>query len=66
MSNPVKTEAFLTIGELSRRSGVPVSAIHFYESKNLVTSTRNNGNHRIFARRELRMLAVIKVAWIYA
>ncbi len=31
----------LTIGELSERSGVPASALRFYESKGLLSSTRN-------------------------
>lgn len=52
----------LTVGELSRRSGVAVSAIHFYESKGLLHSVRNAGNQRRFSRRELRILALIKVA----
>lgn len=52
----------LTIGEISRRSGVSISAIHFYESKTLIKSVRNRGNHRLFSRRELRILALIKVA----
>ncbi|PHM42244.1 redox-sensitive transcriptional activator SoxR [Xenorhabdus szentirmaii] len=31
----------LTIGEVSKRSGISISAIHFYESKRLIKSTRN-------------------------
>lgn len=52
----------LTVGEVARRSGVPVSTIHFYEAKGLVTSWRNAGNQRRFAREVLRRIAVIKVA----
>jgi len=52
----------LTVGEVARRSGVPVSTIHFYEAKGLVTSWRNAGNQRRFAREGLRRIAVIKVA----
>lgn len=55
-------ETLLTIGEISRRSGIAVSAIHFYESKNLIRSVRNGRNQRRFSRRELRILAFIKVA----
>ncbi|MDP0498523.1 MAG: redox-sensitive transcriptional activator SoxR [Verrucomicrobiota bacterium JB022] len=57
-----KKESLLTVGEISRRSGIAVSAIHFYESKQLVRSVRNGQNQRLFSRRELRILAFIKVA----
>ncbi|HEY1084398.1 MAG TPA: redox-sensitive transcriptional activator SoxR [Prosthecobacter sp.] len=62
MSRPKNEEELLTVGELSRRSGVAVSAIHFYESKNLVRSIRDERNQRRFSRRELRTLGLIKVA----
>lgn len=55
-------EELLSVGELAARSGVAVSAIHFYEAKGLITSVRNPGNQRRFARSELRRVAVIKVA----
>jgi MerR family transcriptional regulator, redox-sensitive transcriptional activator SoxR len=53
---------FLTVGEAAARSGVPVSTLHFYESKGLIRSVRNAGNHRRFPRAELRRIAVIRVA----
>ncbi|MGI8739673.1 MAG: redox-sensitive transcriptional activator SoxR [Gammaproteobacteria bacterium] len=52
----------LTVGELAARSGVAVSAIHFYESKGLIQSRRNQGNQRRYPREVLRRVAVIKVA----
>lgn len=52
----------LTVGEVARRSGVAVSALHFYESKGLIKSWRNEGNQRRYAREVLRRVAVIKVA----
>jgi len=52
----------LTVGEVARRAGVPVSTIHFYESKGLIASTRNPGNQRRFAAVTLRHIAIIKVA----
>lgn len=52
----------LTVGELSARSGVAVSAIHFYESKGFLTSWRNGANQRRFPREALRRLSIIKVA----
>lgn len=52
----------LSVGEVSARSGLPISTIHFYEAKGLITSERNKGNHRRYVRGVLRKLAVIKVA----
>ncbi|RXF66981.1 MerR family DNA-binding transcriptional regulator, partial [Hansschlegelia zhihuaiae] len=44
----------LSVGELAGRSGVAVSAIHFYEAKGLIRSSRNSGNQRRFPRETLR------------
>ncbi|HUF33699.1 MAG TPA: redox-sensitive transcriptional activator SoxR [Acidimicrobiales bacterium] len=52
----------LTIGELSERSGVPTSALRFYESKGLLSSTRSEGNQRRYRRDELRRVAFILAA----
>ncbi|GBQ15167.1 redox-sensitive transcriptional activator SoxR [Swaminathania salitolerans] len=52
----------LSIGEVSRRSGVAVSALHFYENKGLIASIRTNGNQRRFARDVLRRVALIRVS----
>ena len=52
----------LTVGEVAARSGVAVSAIHFYEAKGLIRSRRNPGNQRRYPREVLRLVAVIKVA----
>jgi len=52
----------LAVGELATRSGVSVSAIHFYESKGLIKSWRTPGNQRRYPRLVLRRVAVIKVA----
>jgi MerR family redox-sensitive transcriptional activator SoxR len=52
----------LTVGEIAERSGVAVSALHFYEAKGLIHSLRNAGNQRRFPREVLRRVAVIKVA----
>jgi MerR family transcriptional regulator, redox-sensitive transcriptional activator SoxR len=52
----------LTVGQLATRSGVAVSAIHFYEAKGLIKSRRNSGNQRRFPREVLRRVAVIKAA----
>jgi MerR family redox-sensitive transcriptional activator SoxR len=52
----------LTVGEVAARSGIRVSAVHFYEAKGLIHATRTSGNQRQFAREVLRRIAVIKVA----
>ena len=52
----------LSVGEVARRSGVAVSALHFYERKGLIRSLRTAGNQRRFGREVLRRLAVIRVA----
>jgi len=52
----------LSVGEVARRSGVAVSALHFYERKGLIRSLRTAGNQRRFGRDVLRRLAVIRVA----
>ena len=52
----------LSIGEVVDRSGVPHSALRFYEDQGLVASTRTSGNQRRFQRDVLRRLAFIKAA----
>ena len=52
----------LTVGEVAERSGLAVSAIHFYETKGLIKSRRSTGNQRRYPREVLRRVAVIKVA----
>ena len=54
--------AILSIGEVARRSGITVSALHFYERQGLIESLRTAGNQRRYARSVLRRVAVIKVA----
>ena len=52
----------LSVGDVATRSGVPVSTLHFYESKGLIKSQRSQGNQRRYAREVLRRVAIIKVA----
>ncbi|MGQ3385121.1 redox-sensitive transcriptional activator SoxR [Glutamicibacter sp. TV12E] len=49
----------LGIGELARRAGITVPAVRYYETRNLISSTRTSGNVRVFARHTLRRLAII-------
>src|ERR1035441_6394965 len=52
----------LTVGELAARSGVAVSALHFYERQRLITSRRTAGNQRRYRRDTLRRVALIRIA----
>jgi MerR family transcriptional regulator, redox-sensitive transcriptional activator SoxR len=52
----------LTIGELSQRSGVPASALRFYERQGLISSRRTTGNQRRYSRATLRQVAFIRAS----
>ncbi|MBT2227991.1 redox-sensitive transcriptional activator SoxR [Nonomuraea sp. NEAU-A123] len=52
----------LTIGELSERSGVPPSALRFYERQGLIDSRRTTGNQRRYHRTTLRRVAFIRAS----
>ncbi len=54
--------AELTVGQLSARSGVAVSALHFYEAQGLISSRRTTGNQRRYERDVLRRVAFIRVS----
>jgi MerR family transcriptional regulator, redox-sensitive transcriptional activator SoxR len=56
------TVKVLSVGELASRSGVAVSAVHFYERKGLISGWRSGGNQRRYERSALRRIAIIKVA----
>ena len=52
----------LSVGEMAERAGVPVSTLHFYEAEGLIESWRTNANHRRYDRRELRRVAITRIA----
>jgi MerR family redox-sensitive transcriptional activator SoxR len=52
----------LSVGDVARRSGLAVSALHFYEAEGLIRSHRTAGNQRRYGREVLRRVAIIKVA----
>jgi MerR family redox-sensitive transcriptional activator SoxR len=52
----------LTVGELSARSGVAISALHFYEAEGLIRSRRTSGNQRRYRRDTLRRVAFIRAS----
>jgi MerR family redox-sensitive transcriptional activator SoxR len=52
----------LTIGEVSRRSGVAASALRFYEERGLIASERAGSGHRRYPRPVLRRIAFVVFA----
>lgn len=55
-------DPLLTIGHVSQRSGVPASALRFYETRGLIESVRADSGHRRYRRSTLRRLAFIVFA----
>lgn len=55
-------ESLLGVGDLAARSGVAVSALHYYESRGLLQARRSAGNQRRYPRAALRRVAFIRAA----
>ena len=62
MSQQARLPGELSVGDVARRSGLAVSALHFYEAEGLIRSHRTAGNQRRYPREVLRRVAIIKVA----
>ncbi|MGH3359124.1 MAG: redox-sensitive transcriptional activator SoxR [Nocardioidaceae bacterium] len=62
MDAPPWNARMLTPGQVAARSGVAVSALHFYEREGLISSSRTSGNQRRYARDILRRVAFIRVS----
>lgn len=62
MRQPGPDHGELTVGQLAERSGVAVSALHFYERQQLISSRRTSGNQRRYRRDVLRRVALIRIA----
>jgi MerR family redox-sensitive transcriptional activator SoxR len=62
MSRSLLPSDELAVGQVAARSGVTVSALHFYEAKGLIHSTRTAGNQRRFPREVLRRVAFIRAS----
>lgn len=52
----------LSVGDVARRSGIAVSALHYYESRGLIRAERSGGNQRRYRRDVLRRIAFIRAA----
>lgn len=61
-SDTIDPNGMLGVGDVAKRCGVAVSALHFYESKGLIRSVRSEGNQRRYPRGVVRRVALIKVA----
>ncbi|WP_418906807.1 redox-sensitive transcriptional activator SoxR [Glutamicibacter endophyticus] len=57
----VDPEDLLSIGQISERTGVARSALHFYESQGLLTAHRTAGNQRRYPRHLIRRITLISV-----
>lgn len=62
MSKRPTSKDLISIGEMARRTGLSVSAIRFYEEKQLVEPIRTSGNQRRFLRSDIRRLSFILIA----
>ncbi len=62
MSGSSLSSSDLTVGQVASRSGVAVSALHFYEAEGLIRSTRTAGNQRRYPREVLRRVAFIRAS----
>ncbi|WP_433388959.1 redox-sensitive transcriptional activator SoxR [Micromonospora sp. KLBMP9576] len=52
----------LTVGQVAARTGVAVTALHFYETKGLIHSRRTSGGQRRYPRDVIRRVSFIRVA----
>ncbi|MGY6555473.1 MAG: redox-sensitive transcriptional activator SoxR [Wenzhouxiangella sp.] len=56
------TRYTLSVSDLAGRTGVSISALHFYERKGLISSQRSAGNQRRYSRDVIRRVSVIRAA----
>lgn len=62
MTEEPEPDDLLSVGEVSARTGVAVSALHYYESVGLIASSRTGGNQRRYPRHMIRRIALVVVA----
>ncbi|MEM7068131.1 MAG: redox-sensitive transcriptional activator SoxR [Pseudomonadota bacterium] len=56
------TTVNISIGQLSERTGITVSAIRYYETQGLISSERSSGGQRRFLRSDIRRLSFVMIA----
>lgn len=52
----------ITIGQLSRRTGVASSALRYYDAEGLISSSRTPSGQRRFSRDTIRRVSFIRIA----
>ena len=52
----------MKIGELSRRTGLPPSALRFYEQERLIPAPRRQAGQRVYDERSITAVAVVRLA----
>ena len=52
-------EFIMRVGEFSQRVGLPVSTLHFYERRGLISPVRNASGHREYDERDVAWIAFI-------
>jgi len=52
----------MTIGELSRRTGLPPSALRYYEQERLIPAPARRSGRRVFGEEALPQLTVVRLA----
>ncbi|MFK7919053.1 MAG: redox-sensitive transcriptional activator SoxR [Ilumatobacter sp.] len=57
-----KSDPLLSIGAVATRTGLAVSAIHFYERKGLISSDRASSGHRRFRKSVIRRLSFVLIS----
>lgn len=62
LGSVVGVEHELSIGDLSARTGVALSALRFYEGEGLIHSERTVGNQRRYSRETIRRVSFVRVA----
>jgi len=62
MTQLPSTTREITVGQLAARSGVTVSALHFYEAQGLISARRTAGNQRRYPRAIIRRVAFIRTS----
>lgn len=62
MTNRHLAKRGLSIGYVSDRTGLPQSAIRYYEDEGLVTPDRNESGHRRYARADIRRLSFVMIS----
>lgn len=62
MAGSAHTPEELSVGQVAARSGVSVSALHFYEAEGLIEAHRTGGNQRRYPREVLRRVAFIRAS----